>query len=448
VPTAALSDEEIAQATAQPHPAARTLPPRTTVTILAIGAAVGVVVGIVAGVALTPRTADPVPQPSATLPAVPPVKPAPATPAAPMRNVVPPIPTVNSVELGSIRQAGRVVSRDNGQSTRYGDRSIWVFADTLLRSPKAFLSNSAAATTDLRANDGISMTASDAAGRHGSTPIEFMPRTKAERDFENAQARYAVCPPGAEGYCSVTFGFWPGPVIADPARQRVLIFYDKICRGGLEGARCSGKFGTDLGTGIVALDMTTHQMTRLSATGTPAVKSIEGNDPTMFFPAGTKYASAAVVVGDDAYVYGDCDTRCRLARVPLADVTDRSKWRFFAGRGKDGAARWSANPHDAVYTVRAGAAGNTVLYDPALKGWLNVYMAYGGSTLKAQIGGSPYGPWSRTFTLRQTGAGRSGPNYAAYGHPEYAERGGLVQYMSYYQVATGAQRLVKVTFTP
>lgn len=38
-------------------------------------------------------------------------------------------------------------------------------------------------------------------------------------------------------------------------------------------------------------------------------------------------------------------------------------------------------------------------------------------------------------------------NYAAHAHAEYATGNGLVQYVSYFQPSTGAQRLVQVTFT-
>jgi hypothetical protein len=378
---------------------------------------------------------------------------APASAAAPpMRNDVPPIPVLAAAqELGPIRQQGRVVSRDNGQSARYGDRSFWVFADTLLRGPWGVLSNSGAATNDLDAADGITLTATNILGApNGQTLTEFIPRSPAEVVFERAHIKFLRCAPGVQAFCNVTFSFWPGPVIADPARHRVLIFYDKVCRGGSAGAPCSEEWGKDLGTGIASLDMATHKVSRLEPENAPGIESLEGHDPTLFFPASAKYASAAVVAGDDVYVYGSCgnDSRCRMAKVPLADIADRAQWRFFSGRDDLGAPKWSADPADAVPTVHAGAAGNTVFWDPGLNAWLNVYMPFGSNALRAQVGGSPFGPWSDGFTLLHTDTAGGGTNYAAYGHTEYAENDGLVQYMSYYQGGTGAQRLVKVTFAP
>lgn len=443
MPTAALPDEEIVEAA----------PAKATTQLFrgrVVAAAISIAItaaAVIAGAVTSHQTAfSSDPSPAARPTAGPPAPRAPLAP--PMRDIIPRIPTVTGVaEVGAIHQQRRIAARDNGQSTRYGDQSIWVFADTTLRSPRSFLSNSGAATTDLNASDGITLTSTDLLGTAGDHPSAILPRTDAERAFEKSHVKLLTCTAGVDEYCNVSFGLWPGPVVADPVRRRVLIFYDKICRGGAPGAPCSERYGKELGTGVAALDMTTHQVTRLVPTNAPAVTSIEGRDPTLFFSSSSKYNSAAVVAGDQVYVYGDCETRCHLARVPLASVADRSEWRFYAGRDDTGAARWSLNPNEAVGTARSGAAGNTVFWNAALDGWLNIFMPYGSRALKAQIGGSPYGPWSRPFTLVHTDRGGWGTNYAAYGHPEYAERDGLVEYLSYYQQSTGGQRLVKVTFS-
>ncbi|MFG1927052.1 DUF4185 domain-containing protein [Cryptosporangium sp. NPDC048952] len=342
---------------------------------------------------------------------------------------LPPIPTVRSaVELGSLAQNGRVTARDNGQSTAYGDRSVWVFGDTVLRRPEGFLSNSESSTTDRRAADGIDL--------RGTEPAPVVTHTPAESAFELAHG--GACTPTTDLYCGARFAFWPGPVIADPRRGRVLVFYVKLCRNGGEGTPCSGQYGRPLGTGIAAVDMRTKQVTRLSAARTDLVLSVEGPDPTMFFPPSDAYNTAALVIGDEAYVYGACAERCHLARVPLDRIGDRSRWRFWAGGG-----RWSADAGAAVDTVEAGAAGNTIVPVPGLKGWLNVYLPYGDNVMRAQIGGSPAGPWSAEFPLFTTRG--AGINYAGFSHPEYAEQDGLVQYLTYFQADTGDLRLVKLT---
>ncbi|GAA0267932.1 DUF4185 domain-containing protein [Cryptosporangium japonicum] len=434
MPTAAFPDAETAEA---PPNGGRTRRPlrRPIVTALLAYLLTLVAAGFVIDAGDAQRPAVPSPSGSAPAAASPPREPAP-----PMSDVIPDRPAVQRVDrLDALHQQDRVVSRDNGQSTRYGDRSVWVFADTTLKGPPAFLSNTVASTADLTGRDGITVTATDLAGTAGELHDEFLPWADAERAFERAHAKNCV-----GRYCGVTFALWPGPVIADPARHRVLVLYHKLCRGGAPKAPCSQKFGQDLGSGVAAVDMRTYRATRLTVGDAAPLGSIEGRDPTLFFGPDARYAWAAVVAGDDVYVYGDChtdDVRCRVAKVPLAKIGDRSAWRFYGGGGW-----WSADPADAVATIRAGGAGNTVLWNPALRAWVNIYMEFGSVEVRAQVGGSPYGPWSEPFTLSDTDPGEHGTNYAAYAHPEYAERDGLVQYVTYYSQSNGALNLLRVTF--
>ena len=357
----------------------------------------------------------------------------------------PSIPIVGSAtELGPLRQHPRVNGRDNGQSTGYGKSSVWVFGDTVTREPWAFISSTGAATTDLEAADGITITSIDLFGTRGPVPTNMIPYTAAEKAF-TAKHAPKKCTPATDPNCGAQIGLWPGAIVADPQRHRVLVLYSKLCRGGPEGSRCSGPLGHGLGSGIAALDMKTRTITRLSATGSKALRSVEGSDPTLFFPAATGYTAAATLVGDTLYAYGDCDSRCHLARVPIDRVADRSRWEFFSGRDGAGTARWTKNYADAATNLSAGSAGNSVIRVPALNAWLNVYLPRLSNTLTAQIGSSPTGPWSRAFTLANTD-GAGGTNYAGFAHPEYAEDDGLVQYLSYYQATTYQQRLIRVAF--
>jgi hypothetical protein len=367
-------------------------------------------------------------------------------------NAVPRIPVVaGTTELGPIAQHPRVDARDNGQSVRYEDRSVWIFADTSFRNPFGFLSNSGAVTTDLTAGDGITLTSNNPfTDDRAGDPVEVIPRTEAELRFEAAHSAATGCIAAQDPYCGVRFGFWPGAVLADPARGRVLIFYHKLCRGRYDDSPCTGVLGKPLGSGIAVLDMRTHGVTRLTATGHPVMQSIEGPDPTAFFPPGGEFTASALTVGETAYVYGACTHfGCKLARVTLAGIADRSGWTFFTGRDRAGADRWSPDPARSVNTVAAGAAGHTVLWNPALRCFMNLLLPYGTNRAEFQVGGSPFGPWSARRPLLDTAApARHQVNYALFGHAEYAEHGGLVQYVSYYQPDTGHVRLVRVTFAP
>lgn len=358
----------------------------------------------------------------------------------------PAIPEVRSArEVGPLLQHYRVNGRDVGQSTGYEDRSIWVFGDTVVRRPWAFVGSTGASTTDRRADDGITVTASDVFGAAGPAPTPLLPFTPAEVAFTATHASKTGCTTATDPYCGAQFGLWPGAVVADPARHRLLVLYGKLCRS---GGRCSGPLGKGIGTGIAVIDLVTHQTRRLTMTGAPVVGSVEGADPTLFFPYATGYTAAALINDGDLYVYGDCHSRCKLARVPLDAVTDRSRWQFSAGRDPAGNTDWTSDQKAAVSVLSAGSAGNSVYWVPALKAWLNVYLPPLSNTLTAQVGASPAGPWSRAFLLHdtETDKGGSGTNYAGFGHPEYAQRRGLVQYLTYYQQGTYQLRLVEVVF--
>ena len=129
-------------------------------------------------------------------------------------NAAPPIPTVTATsELGPIRQHPRVSARDNGQSVGYGNRSVWIFADTVFRNPFGFISNTAAVTSDLSAGDGLNLTSNnpftaDTAG----DPVQIIALSAAERDFEYVHRRAGGCTAASDRYCDVIFGFWPGPM--------------------------------------------------------------------------------------------------------------------------------------------------------------------------------------------------------------------------------------------
>jgi hypothetical protein len=335
-----------------------------------------------------------------------------------------------------------VAGRDNGQSTLYGGRSVWIFDDTTLKDPWGFLSNSGATTTDLTAADGIDLLSSTPFRTdQGTTPVNLLPLTGPEQAFQSAHDKSTGCTSASDPYCGAVFGFWPGAVVADPQRDRVLVFYGKLCRGGAAGTPCSGSLGKSLGTGIAALNMANGTVTRLTARNGPSVTSVEGQDPTMFFPADVGFSAASLVVDGTAYTYGSCTyLGCQVGRVPLADLTDRAQWRFYTSDGQ-----WSAEQSAGARVVAAGSAGQTVFFDAALHAYVNVYMPYGTDTIRYQVGGSPFGPWSDSATAMQT-AGGTANNYALFAHPEYAEQDGLVEYLSFYRPDSGAQHLVRLRF--
>lgn len=368
-------------------------------------------------------------------------------------------PTVAATQdLGAITQNGNILyngafasGRDNGQSTGYQGHSVWIFNDTALTSGQ-LVSNTGAMTDDLDASDGITLTSgSPFVTDDSGAPQGVVDQTAAESDFQAAHNGDCTYP--ADTYCGSQYAFWPGAIVADPARHRLLTFYGKLCRGQSDAdAPCYNGFaGQLIGNGVAELDMATGTVTRLDTQHMPApVHSIEGDDPTLLFGPDDAYGNnSAVVSGDTLYAYGHCtDYRCRLARVPLASVADRAQWTFYAG-DVNGEPQWSSDEADAVQIMDSGAAGGTVLWVPALQEWLDVYMAPLSDTVDYEVASNPWGPWSGLQTMFTGDAPTNGGvDYALYGHAEYAQHDGLTQYLSYYQPGTGYQMLERVDLQP
>ncbi len=378
--------------------------------------------------------------------------------APPAVAAAPAPPTVGSVqELGPVTQNGHILfngafasGRDNGQSTGYGGHSVWIFNDTALTS-NTLVSNTGAMTDDLDASNGLTLTSgSPFSSTDTAAPAAVVDENGAEAAFQ--AAHNGGCGYPADQYCGSQYAFWPGAIVADPARHRLLTFYGKLCRGqGDSAAPCYNGFaGQGIGGGVAALDMDTGTVTRLAAQNMPApVHSIEGDDPTMLWGAGFAYGNnSSVVQGDTLYAYGHCDNyRCHLGRVPLASVQDRAQWTFYTG-DVNGVPQWSSTESAGVAIVDSGAAGGTVLWSPGLNEWLDVYLAPLSNTAYYEVAGNLWGPWSGARPMFTAQPPASGVDYAMYGHPELAQHNGLTQYVSYYQPGTGYQRLVRVDFQP
>ncbi|GAB3610567.1 hypothetical protein GCM10027414_26930 [Humibacter ginsengiterrae] len=352
--------------------------------------------------------------------------------------------------LGPVDQNAHVVARDNGQSVEYQGKSYWFFDDTMLQNPTGFLSSTAAVTTDLNAGDGISLQSANPFDLTDTgSPTEFVPYSAAEVQFQKDHAS-SDCTGSTDVFCGTQFAFWPGSAVADPAHHRILVFYGKLCRGGLDTGPCaSGFVGQALGSGIVSVDMRTHQITRLNIENQDtSLTSPEGTDRTLLFSPSQNFGNGGtVLVGNELYAYGNCSSTnaCGVARVRIDRVQDRAAWSFYAGTS-NGRPVWSGDAAATVAVMTGGAAGETVQYDPATKLYMNSYMPFLSHQVYYQTSPTPWGPWSSPEVL-YTAPTTSGVEYAAFAHPEYTTNDGLTRYYTYYTSSTGQQLLVKVDFT-
>jgi hypothetical protein len=357
---------------------------------------------------------------------------------------------VDSKVLGPLHQQERVQARDNGQSVLYKGQSYWFFDDTILQNPFDFLSSTGATTRDLDASDGIDLTASTVFDADdSSTPTNLVLPTAPEKSFAAAHTTADTdCTGSADEFCGVQFGWWPGGAVLDAPRHRVLVSYNKLCRGAPTGTLCeSGFIGHQIGEGMLSVDLKTHKVTRLVAKNRiESIPSPEGADPTMFFSPDEGWGgSGEMIVGSTLYAYGYCnDTACGVAKVPVAQVQDLSAWRYYAGLDAKGKAVWSTSPADTVRNMDRGPAGGTISWDDAAHAYLHTYMPVLSNDGMFQTSPTPWGPWStpqKMYTATETDV-----TYAAFGHPEYDQNHGLTKYFTYYDSGSGAQELVRVDF--
>jgi hypothetical protein len=330
----------------------------------------------------------------------------------------PVIPTVVSVtQLGTIQQNKVIYGRDGTFSALVDGKSVWTFGDTPMSVPGVLGNfwddNSLSWTTNLDASKGINLN-HDLLDSTGA-PAEFLPYLPWERkyNYEHDKNHCTVKPCGAE------FAMWDGPVINDPARNRVLFYYYELYRG------VPGMNGWDtVGAGI-AVYTPGKGITR-------PIENPNSKTPTLMWgPKDQAYNSGAMVVEDTVYSYG-CALgflvqNCRVARVPLADILDITKWTYYAGNGN-----WSTNPADATTIFQGGAAANQVFYNAYLGLYMNIYNPTLNNDMYFMVSSTPWGPWSApTLLFKGETPYKGSVNYTGQAHPEFAQGNGQTEYVTY-----------------
>lgn len=332
-------------------------------------------------------------------------------------------------ELGAMRWASEVWGRDGGYSTQVGTRALWVFGDTGGHtSPRhlGFANNTACVLADGDARDGL-FPCEELLDPQGYL-FEFLPLTAEEAAYEAEHGNPLSCGDHCEGVA-----LWPGPVIHDPARGRVLVLYAKLYQR-------PGYLNIDVvGTSIAVWD------DGLKGTATRPLLRPEDSEPTLLFRGDEpQLAAAALVVDGDLLAYscvGDgFDKPCVLLRAPLADPLRREAWEF---RGDGG---WSSDAADAVELFQ-GAPMMTVHWNEHAKVYVAAYAAPGGNEVMIRSAARPEGPWSDEAEIHTGRAPLAGASmYGALMHPELSRDGGRTEYLSYYQVESETIELVEVVW--
>lgn len=350
--------------------------------------------------------------------------PGPVTPATPATEPQPetfePHLQVKSVrDLGTVDTNSVIAKRDCGYSANYQGRSVWIFGDTFLEinneNNRSMLCNSWSVTYDIDAGDklhGMSEKVDDV-----GAPVEFFPLTDAEHLY-NEKHKGDNC---AEEPCNAHWAIWPGAIVVDEKKDWAYIFYRKV-----HVERGSFNF-YHVGHSMAVWKNYDDPVHR------PVFDLVE-EYPTLFFSEGENgFGSAAFVERDVLYVYG-CELEegslakpCRLARVPIASILERSAWEFYQPQGD-----WSPDVSSAAVIFNSNEM-MTVFYVPYIERYVAVYSEPMTTHVMIRTATSPEGPWSRPGVLFAALEPEDdvGWIYDAMAHPEFSEDDGRVIYVTY-----------------
>jgi hypothetical protein len=330
---------------------------------------------------------------------------------------------VQTTDLGVIGSNPEILGRDGGYSGTFAGNSVWVFGDTFLANPNAdgqtLISDSWESTTDLNATAGITgfQAPEDSAG----APAMLLSYTASEQAF-NAAHQGNPC---QQQPCGARWALWPGPVVADTARNRALIFYQVVMAQ-------PGNFNfAAVGYSVAIWQNFADQPQR------PTINPTAEHPDLLFGQSDPDFGSAAFATGDTLYAYA-CNGNilgapCVLGQVALENVLNVSAWTFYAGNGN-----WSGNVADAVTVMNAAPIMN-VSWNDYLQCYVAVYNAPFSQDVMIRTSPKPEGPWSQEVIAFEALAPTSGGSsvHDALAHPEFNGNDGQIMYVTYSH-STGA----------
>lgn len=339
----------------------------------------------------------------------------------------PALRAAESLELGILRTPS---AGDGGASVAVGGRMVWLFHadDSALNVEYSAARRpwpaQAAVSDDLDARDGLYPFAPvlDAEAE----PLELL-ALDADEVAYNAANRGGTC--GEDSECAV-LGLKPGPVVHDPARGRLLLFYTKFKFAVTSGA--AHPIGSSLA------------VWRDDLAGLPARPRVaEGADePTLLFAAPELRVVAAALVEDGqlyAFLCESEDDRCILARAPLEEALGRDGWHFYADDDV-----WAASPA-AAQPLFDGAPTMSVHYNAYAEVYIAAYARPGAARVVVRTAPRLAGPWSGSGEIHQVWQPIEATTIrGARFHPELAQGGGAVDYLTYYHAEAGTRQLVEI----
>jgi hypothetical protein len=315
-----------------------------------------------------------------------------------------------------------ILGQDGGQSIDLGDRTLFVFSDTLLgltgevdsgRPPDdryAFLANTAAIA------GGGDLRAALAGAQYLTDPAGF-PRELISPTAEEAAERLR---------------FWPlHGILVD---GRVHLFYLIIFS---EDIRSTWGF-ENRGVGLAVVDPHTGACERVTRGGDPCLWPNTVDD----FHLGVQVLRD----GEHVYVYGSTRSgpttvnEAVVGRVPVDRVADPDAYRFLAG------SEWVADPA-AAGGLGPCAPDYSVSFNPYVGAYTMLYVDGDSKHLRMRTASSPAGPFTAPATIGTlTHHEASELVYLAFEHPAFREEDGRVVHLTYSQPKFARNSLVRLRF--
>jgi hypothetical protein len=321
-----------------------------------------------------------------------------------------------------------VSGTDAGYSLPIGDQTLWLFGDVFL------LDRVAPARTYVGAVSNCALLVP--AGR-GSAPLR---RYTFLTDPASGLARPVLSSPAEEKQGR---RFWPLGGWYSPAERRAYLYYARVQVTG------GGPFGFRIeGHGLAESD--TRVPGDLRFRRIPA----QPDQELWWTPekAHALFGSAVITAPSDDYLYivgwqeRDGKKRGKLARVPKARIKDRTAYTYFAGGGP--APRWSRAVGEAADVEGLNDFPNelSVAYNAYLRGYLAVHSVGISERVRLSLAAYPWGPYR---PVAEIGAPHRAFAhafcYAGKEHPELAQEGGRILYITYVDSERYWLQLLKVT---
>ena len=292
--------------------------------------------------------------------------------------------------------------RDDGYSVKLGDKSVWVFGDTVNEHGYIFV-GSTIQQVNLGSNY-LTLAAQPASGFSGGRQLEALKFPAGE-----------VAPAGY-----VRRHWINGPPVVNPLTGNAFVTY--------------GRMNVAVPNIMLAESIAVDTLS-------PGANVSAGN-PTVLFTAPERlFRPTGLVVGGYAFFnafekigcYGVCTLRMFMARVPVTKVNVRSAFEFFDGTNwiKNDISKAASLKVPGTSTEQTFQSGqSTISFNAHLGKYLLVEQYFVSESVTLRVANSPMGPWSTGIQIQGKDATNDN-NYFFIEHPEMARDNGKTIVLSY-----------------